>query len=141
MRLSRLLLERRAPEATVAWRWDSERGSAIPLDWRGFQRHVAGLRARLEQLPRGSWLLATEDTYAFAVGLFALWHSGRSAISAPNHQPGTLTRLQTLAAGVLSDRADWFSTGVAIHPLEFAAAGTSARMRSSARVCGTSDYR
>jgi acyl-coenzyme A synthetase/AMP-(fatty) acid ligase/3-hydroxymyristoyl/3-hydroxydecanoyl-(acyl carrier protein) dehydratase len=68
--------------------------------------------------PDGAWVLLTEDAYAFAVGLFALWHAGRHAISPPNRQPSSLRALHTRAAGVLSDRADWFSESSVLHPIE-----------------------
>ena len=86
MPLSSLLLQRRDPNAVVAWRWNPDRGDASPLRWDQFRGHVAALQARLQDSAPGRWLLATEDAYSFAVGLFALWHSGRSAISPPNNQ-------------------------------------------------------
>jgi acyl-CoA synthetase (AMP-forming)/AMP-acid ligase II len=85
--------------------------------WGDLLTDVAALRARLAREPEGAWVLLTEDAYAFAVGLFALWHSGRHALSPPNHQPGSLRTLQTRAAGVLSDRPDWFAEGACLHPL------------------------
>ena len=75
-----------------------------------------GLRDRLSGAPSGGWLLLTEDAYSFAVGLLALWHSGRHAISPPNKQPGALRSQQTRAAGVLSDRPDWFQEGSTLAP-------------------------
>jgi acyl-CoA synthetase (AMP-forming)/AMP-acid ligase II len=62
-------------------------------------------------------VLLTEDAYAFAVGLLALWHSGRHAISPPNQQQGALGALESRAAGVLCDRPGWFRTGNPIDPL------------------------
>jgi acyl-CoA synthetase (AMP-forming)/AMP-acid ligase II/3-hydroxymyristoyl/3-hydroxydecanoyl-(acyl carrier protein) dehydratase len=79
---------------------------------------VAGLQNRIVSEPDGAWVLLTEDAYAFAVGLFALWHAGRSAISPPNRQPNTLRALHTRAAGVLSDRVDWFPESSVLHPIE-----------------------
>jgi acyl-coenzyme A synthetase/AMP-(fatty) acid ligase len=96
---------------------------------------VARLRDRLQEAPAGAWVLLTDDAYSFAVGLFALWHSGRHAISPPNRQLGALRGPQTRAAGVLTDRPDWFPEGSTLHPLlrelpigsdeEFAAAAKS----------------
>jgi acyl-CoA synthetase (AMP-forming)/AMP-acid ligase II len=78
---------------------------------------VAALRERIAGEPEGAWVLLTEDAYAFAVGLLALWHSGRHAISPPNRQKSSLQMLQTRAAGVLSDRPDWFPQGSPLHPV------------------------
>jgi len=78
---------------------------------------VARLRDRLQEAPAGAWVLLTDDAYSFAVGLFALWHSGRHAISPPNRQLGALRGPQTRAAGVLTDRPDWFPEGSTLHPL------------------------
>jgi acyl-coenzyme A synthetase/AMP-(fatty) acid ligase len=78
-------------------------------------------------------VLLTEDAYAFAVGLLALWHSGRHAISPPNRQQGSLRVLQTCAAGVLSDRPDWFSEGSSLQPLVDAGRGGSSGLAPLSR--------
>ena len=130
MPVSRLLLQPRDPDSVVAWRWEPERGAAAPTSWRRFRADVAALSAIVSDQAPGRWLLATEDAYPFAVGLFALWHSGRSVISPPNNQQGTLGQLQTEAAGVICDRADWFPSGVAIDPCEVEASGGEARFQA-----------
>ncbi len=116
--LHRLLSEPRDPDAPVARRWDSRGRSDRVVCWAELAGHVAGLRARIGRRPDGPWVLLTEDAYAFAVGLLALWHSGRHAISPPNHQPGALRGLQTRAVGVISDRPDWFPEDSSFDPLE-----------------------
>ncbi len=115
--LCRLLQQRRDPASEVAR--DSGGGAAThrAIRWGEFQQQVAGLRDRLAGEPEGAWVLLTEDAYAFAVGLLALWHSERHAISPPNRQPSSLRALQTRSAGVLSDRPDWFPEGASLHPL------------------------
>jgi len=112
-----LLQQPRDPNSEVARRWDHAARADRVVRWAQFRQHVAGLRERIASEPEGAWVLLTEDAYAFAVGLLALWHSGRHAISPPNQQPGSLRFLQTRAAGVLSDRPDWFPEGSSLHPL------------------------
>jgi len=112
-----LLQQPRDPNSEVARRWDHAARADRVVRWAQFRQHVAGLRERIASEPEGAWVLLTEDAYAFAVGLLALWHSGRHAISPPNRQRGSLRFLQTRAAGVLSDRPDWFPEGSTLHPL------------------------
>ncbi len=116
--LCHLLLQDRDPPTEVARHWDHVAGANQVVCWDAFRRDVAGLQNRIASEPDGAWVLLTEDTYAFAVGLFALWHAGRSAISPPNRQPKSLRALHTRAAGVLSDRGDWFPESSVIHPIE-----------------------
>ena len=123
MGLTDLFRSGRAPDSVVARRWDSDAGGDRNLTWADFGRDVASLHARLKDGAPGPWLLVTEDAYAFTVGLFALWHSGRWAVCPPNHQPGTLHQLQTSTAGIVSDRPDWFPDGATLHALAGADAG------------------
>ncbi len=115
--LCHLLQQRRDPASEIARGGGGDALGHRPIGWGEFQQHVAGLRDRLAGEPEGAWVLLTEDACAFAVGLLALWHSGRHAISPPNRQPSSLRALQTRAAGVLSDRPDWFPEGASLHPL------------------------
>jgi len=101
----------------VALRWDADANVDRSICWGELLDDVARLRDRLLGAPDGGWVLLTEDAYAFAVGLLALWHSGRHAISPPNRQPSALRILQTRAAGVLTDRPEWFPEGSSIDPL------------------------
>ncbi len=94
------------------------------IRWDDFRRHVGALRERIAERPEGPWVLLTQDAYAFAVGLFALWHSGRHAVSPPNRQPGALRTLQTRAAGVLCDHPEWLPEGSCIDPLAASSTGT-----------------
>ncbi|MFP6638825.1 MAG: AMP-binding protein, partial [Myxococcota bacterium] len=115
--LSRLLLRPRDPNSEVARKWDPATHTEGLILWHELRSDVANLRKRLLDEPGGAWVLLTEDLYAFAVGLLALWHSGRHAISPPNRQPESLRNLQTRAAGVLCDRPDWLSEGASLHPI------------------------
>ncbi len=116
-RLGSLVLAQRDPDAIVAQKRVSIGDGVQFTRWNEFQRDVAGLSERINAQPEGPWVLLTEDAYAFAVGLFGLWHSGRHALSPPNHQPESLRDLQTRASGVLTDRPDWFRKGGTQHPL------------------------
>ena len=114
--LAELLCQERDPLSRVALRWDPGSNSDRLVHWSELLVDVARLRDRLMQGPPGGWVLLTEDGYRFAVGLLALWHSGRYAISPPNKQPGALRRQQIGAAGVLTDRPDWFQEGTTLDP-------------------------
>ncbi|MBW2577633.1 MAG: AMP-binding protein [Deltaproteobacteria bacterium] len=116
--LCHLLQQDRNPSSEVASYWDHAAGADQTVPWHAFRRDVAGLRDRIASGPDGAWVLLTEDAYAFAVGLFALWHAGCSAISPPNRQPSSLRALHTRSAGVLSDRSDWFPETSVLHPIE-----------------------
>ena len=116
--LCHLLQQDRDPSSEVARCWNHVAGADQVVRWGTFQRDVAGLRDRIVSEPDGEWVLLTEDAYAFAVGLFALWHAGRNAISPPNRQPSSLRALHTRAVGVLSDRGDWFPESSVLDPIE-----------------------
>ena len=112
-----LLLAPRDPASRVAIRSGGGDDLGNVIEWGRLCEDVARLCQRLGNEPDGPWILLTEDSYCFAVGLLALWHSGRYAISPPNRQVETLRTLQTRASGVLSDRADWIPEGVCLHPI------------------------
>jgi acyl-coenzyme A synthetase/AMP-(fatty) acid ligase/3-hydroxymyristoyl/3-hydroxydecanoyl-(acyl carrier protein) dehydratase len=120
--LSQLLAEDRDPAAQTAKRWDPGLRALRMVRWDEFRRHVAALCERLDASAVSgeesrAWVLLTDDAYAFAVGLLALWHTGRHAISPPNHQLDSLRQLQTRGAGVLTDRPDWFPEGSCVEPV------------------------
>jgi acyl-coenzyme A synthetase/AMP-(fatty) acid ligase len=100
--LARLLSSERAPEAPVAWRTHPGARDR-EIAWAEFRAQVATLRDRLAVWPEGRVALFTQDSYAFAVGLFAIWHAGRIAVCPPNDQPGTLQALANLVIGGVSD--------------------------------------
>ncbi|NQD35550.1 acyl--CoA ligase [Permianibacter sp. IMCC34836] len=73
-----------------------------------FLARVENVRARLSSTqlsstPSQRWLLWCEDSFEFAVGLFALWQAGHGAVLPPNAQPETLAQLLPDCAGILSD--------------------------------------
>jgi acyl-coenzyme A synthetase/AMP-(fatty) acid ligase/3-hydroxymyristoyl/3-hydroxydecanoyl-(acyl carrier protein) dehydratase len=115
--LGGLLLEPRDRRSPVALRWDASSNLDQTVAWGEFVVDVARLRDELSRQSTGGWVLLTEDAYSFAVGLLALWHSGRHAISPPNRQSGALRNPQTGAAGILTDRPDWFGEASTLHPL------------------------
>jgi acyl-coenzyme A synthetase/AMP-(fatty) acid ligase len=100
--LSRLLAVERDPGRTVAWR-TGPGGADHEVRWSDFQARVGALARRVAALPRGRVALYTADSYAFAVGLFAIWHSGRLAVCPPNGQPGTLAALSDMVIAAVSD--------------------------------------
>ncbi len=115
--LCRLFLSPRDPTSAVAKEWDPATHTNCQISWEQLRGDVANLRERLSDEPGGGWVLLTEDAYAFGVGLLALWHSGRYAISPPNRQPKSLRSLQTRAAGMLCDRPEWIEEGPSVHPM------------------------
>lgn len=71
------------------------------MDQRGFRGDVAELCGRLGGERNGRWLLACESSYAFAVGLCALWQTDNIAVLPPNLRPGSIAeRLGTLSGGI-----------------------------------------
>lgn len=103
--LAHLLAEERPPDALVAWR--SRPGSSdVPVHWDEFRGAVFSLTRELAVLPPGDVALYTDDSYAFAVGLFGIWHAGRAAVCPPNGQPGALAALSELVIAAVSDRED-----------------------------------
>ena len=124
--LSRLLGTPRAPNTAVAVRLDQPSQPPGIAYWLEFKQCVSGLREQIAAAPPGPWVVLTDDPYAFAVAVFALWHSGRHAISPPNSQPEALRALDSRAVGVLTDRADWFPGALPVHPLRHQSTGEPA---------------
>ena len=129
-RVRELLGQHRSVESEVARRWDSAARTSRATSWGDFQRDVTNLRGLLSQEKAGAWVLLTEDAYAFAVGLFALWHSGSHAILPPNGQPKTLEALESRSAGIISDLPELFPAGASIHPLEVGEVGVAPELGS-----------
>ena len=108
-----------------------------------FARDVRRLRARLEAAegaqPGKGYVLATNDTYAFAVGLFGLWHASMYAVLPPNRQDGTLAALEADTAGLITDVSDWQTRPHALDPLADAgdtgATTILAPLRDDAKAC------
>jgi acyl-coenzyme A synthetase/AMP-(fatty) acid ligase len=100
--LAGLLDQARDPDALVAWRSDFGSGPR-PATWGGLRAAVARLRNEIVELPPGPVALATQDAYAFGVGLFALWHAERVAVCPPNTQAGALAALEDLVIATVSD--------------------------------------
>jgi acyl-coenzyme A synthetase/AMP-(fatty) acid ligase/3-hydroxymyristoyl/3-hydroxydecanoyl-(acyl carrier protein) dehydratase len=95
--LAELLRTGRNPRARVAFARDVER------DWADFAARVGSLSAEIAARRSARLLLFSEDSYAFAVGLFAIAHAGARALVAPNQQPQTLSELAAQADGALVD--------------------------------------
>ncbi len=98
--LATLLSSDRPDDAPVAFRTGQPER---PVPWRTFRGEVAALRDRLVSWPEGRIALFTQDSYAFAVGLFAIWHAGRVAVCPPNDQSGTRRALSDLVIGTVGD--------------------------------------
>ncbi len=95
--LVELLRAGRAPEHEVAFARDGARSFA------DFSGRVAALAAELRRRRGARFLLYTEDSYAFAVGLLAVAHAGATALLAPNRQPGTIASLSEQVDGAIVD--------------------------------------
>lgn len=100
--LCHLLTEPRPADALVAWRHQPGGGDR-ETRWQDFHAAVADLCARLAPLPSGRVALYTADAYAFAVGLFGIWHAGRVAVCPPNGQLDALAGLGALVIAAVSD--------------------------------------
>ena len=76
--LSKLLSSQRDSKTPVA----TATGQAF--SWLQFTQHIAALSEQIRTRGAGRWLLHTENSYAFAVGLFGLWHTDSIAVLPPN---------------------------------------------------------
>ena len=92
----------------------------VPFD--RFARTVAAVAALAEAHGGGRWLLASEDAWGFAAGLFGLLRAGCSVAIPPNHLPATLERLQPQVDGILTDIAFCVDAGHPWHPIPQAGA-------------------
>ena len=110
--LSQLLSSQREPASPVAH--SAEQG----FSWRQFSRQVTALAQQIRTTGAGRWLLHTENSYAFAVGLFGLWHADSVAILPPNAGKQTLEELGTETQGLLSDHLSSVGELCVRHPLE-----------------------
>jgi acyl-coenzyme A synthetase/AMP-(fatty) acid ligase len=99
--LSQLLGAERPDDAVVAWR--AAPGGDRVLRWSDFRAGVLGLERSLRELPAGRVALYTADAYAFAIGLLAIWQSGRVAVCPPNGQPDSLEALCDVVIAAVSD--------------------------------------
>ena len=100
--LTRLLARERSGDGVVAWRHHPVDGDTA-ISWGAFRAAVSGLERRLAALPAGGVALYTADSFAFAVGLFGIWHAGRVAVCPPNGQPETLAALTEVVIAAVSD--------------------------------------
>ncbi|OGR61662.1 MAG: hypothetical protein A2X36_01140 [Elusimicrobia bacterium GWA2_69_24] len=109
------------------------------VDWRGFQGATADLCVRLQGDSGGGdgrWLLACESSYAFAVGLSALWQTGNIAVLPPNLQAGSLEDCREGLRGWISDLPAGAGGGVRrLAPVSGAAGSFPWRRLEPARVC------
>jgi acyl-coenzyme A synthetase/AMP-(fatty) acid ligase len=79
---------------------------------------VAALAAAVEKVGCGRWLVYSENSYAGAVSLLALLHSGCTAVLAPNAQAQTLRQLGATARGAILDPAAPLDGITRLAPLE-----------------------
>jgi acyl-CoA synthetase (AMP-forming)/AMP-acid ligase II/3-hydroxymyristoyl/3-hydroxydecanoyl-(acyl carrier protein) dehydratase len=80
--------------------------------WAELQGMAAGIVSQLSDPADKSWLLALDSAFHFAAALLACWQKGITPIVAPDTQPGTVRQLQSVIAGILTDRR---ITGVDTH--------------------------
>ncbi len=88
------------------------------FSWLQFTRHVAALAEQIRTRGAGRWLLHTENSYAFAVGLFGLWHADSIAVLPPNTGKQTLEELGVETQGVISDHLTNPGNRLVLDPLE-----------------------
>jgi acyl-coenzyme A synthetase/AMP-(fatty) acid ligase len=95
--LSSLLAEQRDPSTPLA------QSSGKIFTWGNFRLDVASLSSQILEIGIGRWLLFTEDTYLFTVGLFAIWHADSIAVLPHNLGQQTLKELNHDLKGVVTD--------------------------------------
>jgi acyl-coenzyme A synthetase/AMP-(fatty) acid ligase len=96
--LSRLEAASRPAAAEVAVR------AGHVIVWADFIADVEALAAAVAERGTGRWLLFAEDSYAFVVGLIALWQGGSIAVVPPNGQAGTLAERGAGSCGLITDQ-------------------------------------
>lgn len=95
--LSHLLCRQGQDEMFVAFCQDGRK-----VNFGEFQTHVKSLCTRLLKSNGMRWVVAEDNAYALAVGIFAVLHAGKSAVLPSNLQSGHLTQLIDRADGVIS---------------------------------------
>lgn len=101
--LTSVMVADRPGETPVAVRGD------VSLDWAAFVRHVGALRqalaggGTLAKTRSDRWAVFTEDAYAFAVSLMAIWQVPGVPVVLPNFQPGTVADVAPGIRGVVTD--------------------------------------
>jgi len=98
--LSNLFVTGRAPDFPV-----TKENNKI-IYWQQFENDVRSFIAYLEKVPNNNkrWLLYCDSAYAFAVGLFALWHTGSTVIISPDDQKRSLLECGENSSGLISDK-------------------------------------
>jgi len=95
--LSRLLLQRRPPDAKVSI------GGPATRTWSELQEKAAGLAERVRSFGGERWLVGSDSAFDFALALLGVWHGGAVAVLPPNLQPGTLQEMAGGLSGTLGD--------------------------------------
>jgi acyl-coenzyme A synthetase/AMP-(fatty) acid ligase len=103
----------RPDRSAVAWRPEEV------YRWREFRRRVAGLSEQLSREPDGRWLLSCTSSYAFAVGLMALWQTHRVPVLAPNAQSESLREASEGISGMITDGSLSSGNVLKLSPLMF----------------------
>jgi len=127
--LSELMNVKRKPNSLVAL----EHGK--PIEWTTFLKHVAGLCQALQKERQGPWLVSSQSSYAFAVGLLAIWHTDNIAILPPNHQPGTLKEMGSEFCGIVSDSPLLCPSTPVLSPLAFSAPPRKWKRLENGKTC------
>jgi acyl-coenzyme A synthetase/AMP-(fatty) acid ligase len=84
--------------------WPVARHAGHVRAWSELVERVAGLTRVLEGAQGNRWALVTDDAWAFAVGLLAIWQADGVAIIPPNGQAGTLKEIGADVRGIVTDR-------------------------------------
>ena len=72
--------------------------------WTELQAIAAGIVSQLSEPADKPWLLALDSAFHFAAALLACWQKGITPIVAPDTQSGTIQQLQSVIAGIITDR-------------------------------------
>ena len=110
--LARILRVESPGHARVAF------GRNVTFDRAALAGGVAALAAAVEKVGRGRWLVYSESSYAGAVSLLALLHSGCTAVLAPNGQAQTLRQLGATVRGAILDPEAPFDGVARLAPLD-----------------------
>jgi acyl-coenzyme A synthetase/AMP-(fatty) acid ligase len=95
--LSNLLVADRNPKQLVACSVNDNK------NWENFSSDVSELTEHLSIQIESRWALCCEDSYLFAVGLFALAYANKKIVLPGNHQPEMFKLLADKFDGLISD--------------------------------------
>lgn len=109
--LAELMVTDRPAGAPVA------RDTDGPVDWQTFTEQAAALAAALASRGGRRWMVVCDSSYAFAVGLAAVWGTAGTVVLPPNAQTGSVGETAAGIDGIVTDTEVRIEGIPGLHPL------------------------